>query len=68
MRRLTKREARRRAKAALLDSLEETARAFMQEATYVEGVDHDDLVEQDLDNNALRDQLARQWKLVKVGR
>lgn len=38
----------------------------MTEATWCEGQVHDDLVDQALANNELRDSLARQWRLVRV--
>jgi hypothetical protein len=56
---LSKREAMRRAKVAVLDMLEQTA---------AEALNHTDAMTQALADNALLDSLAHRWGLRRVGR
>ena len=64
---LSRRAAKREAKIAVLNMLEELARGFMVDARYDAGQGHDDLVTRALASNELKDQLAAQWRLVRVG-
>jgi hypothetical protein len=65
---LSRREASRRAKIATLTALEETAASYMEQATWCEGVDHENCVTQALANNALAESLAKKWSLKRIDR
>lgn len=66
VRSVTKREATRRAKVAVLDMLDQSAMTFIGDAAWaISAQDHDDMMTLALANNALRDSLARQWRLTR---
>ena len=62
-----RRAAKRAAKIAVLNMLEDCAAEFMGAARHaLQPEQHDELVEAALANNELKDQLARQWGLTRV--
>lgn len=66
--RLTRRQALRNSKIAVLTMLEQTCDEAMADAALCEGVEHDNCVTQALADNQLMESLARRWNLERVER
>lgn len=65
---LSRRQATRNAKVAVLTMLEEAAASYMEQATWCQGVDHENCVTQALADNALAESLAKTWSLKRIDR